>query len=321
MIMRCKISLLMLFFAWFNICLPEACLYAWNDRTHALIAYMAFQELSPERRETITATLQAHPHYHSYLLRDKPDNCPEDLWVFMRAATWPDYVNNDEHRSDYHRAKWHYVNFPFLPVNLRPSLNTVQLTTFSPNILTGLDECYDILAERYPSPARKAIATAWITHLVADLHQPLHCVNLYNDRFPSGDQGGNKLAVRDGERIVRLHAYWDNVLGEQKDYDSIVALANEISAPASADVIPSERSKPLAWSLWANDSFAIAVKTVYLNGELPLTEWRKEMLDGGPFDEVPSLSAQYSETAKEVSKTQVKLAAQRLAGVLMNVTN
>lgn len=296
----------------------QAC--AWNDRIHMLIAYMAYQQLSPDKRESLAASLRQHPHCESFLQRDKPETCPEDLWLFMRAAVWPDYVNSqDQLRSEFHRAKWHYVNHPFEPLQSAETAVAPKHTHFAPNILTALDESFDLLTERYPSPARKAIATAWILHLVGDLHQPLHCVNLYSDRFPEGDQGGNKIAVRDGDRLIRLHAYWDNILGEQKDFESIVAFAQEFTEPLATHVQSFDKSSSLAWSAWSEESHLIAVKHVYLNGELPVTEWKKEMQDAGVFPEVPSLTEQYVKESREVARSQVRLATQRLVAVLTSM--
>src|SRR5262249_54722897 len=43
---------------------------------------------------------------------------------------------------------------------------------------------------------RKAIALAWLFHLVGDIHQPLHTVQLFTVDYPHGDRGGNEICVR-----------------------------------------------------------------------------------------------------------------------------
>jgi len=42
-------------------------------------------------------------------------------------------------------------------------------------------------------PGRKAIALAWLFHLVGDIHQPLHTAQLFTVDYPKGDRGGNEI--------------------------------------------------------------------------------------------------------------------------------
>jgi S1/P1 Nuclease len=44
-------------------------------------------------------------------------------------------------------------------------------------------------------PEPKAIALAWLFHLVGDIHQPLHTAQLFTFEYPKGDRGGNELRV------------------------------------------------------------------------------------------------------------------------------
>ena len=53
-------------------------------------------------------------------------------------------------------------------------------------------------------PALSDIALRFLTHLVGDLHQPLHLTGLL--------RGGNGLPVRFQGRQLSLHALWDGVL-------------------------------------------------------------------------------------------------------------
>jgi hypothetical protein len=42
------------------------------------------------------------------------------------------------------------------------------------NILTALAENESVVKSSSSDPERKAIALAWLLHLVGDIHQPLH---------------------------------------------------------------------------------------------------------------------------------------------------
>jgi S1/P1 Nuclease len=309
MITRRKISLLIFSIVVIIFCLPCTHVHAWNDRTHMLIAYLTFMELTPEQQQEIHVLLKSHPHYEIFLLKDKPDKCPESLWVFMRAAIWPDFVNTDEYRAEYHRRPWHFVNIPYRPNASDSAMADPELPFYSPNILTALDENSDILSEGYTSNTRKAIAISWLLHLFGDVHQPLHCINLYSDRFPNGDQGGSRIAVRDGEKLTKLHSFWDNILGEEKGLSSIRNSALEI---INENVIRDNGDR-CKWSTWAKQSHDLALKHVYLEGEQPLVEWQPEFQSSSVADHVPNITENYRKEGVAVAKRQVFLASRRLA--------
>src|SRR5262249_15446480 len=60
----------------------------------------------------------------------------------------------------------------------------------------------------------KAIALAWLFHLVGDIHQPLHTVQLFTVDYPQGDRGGNEICVRVTQtgQPIDLHRFWDSVM-------------------------------------------------------------------------------------------------------------
>lgn len=55
----------------------------------------------------------------------------------------------------------------------------------------------------------------FLTHLVGDIHQPLHATSLVNKRFPKGDNGGNAFMIDNSSK--NLHNYWDQILKGVKD--------------------------------------------------------------------------------------------------------
>jgi hypothetical protein len=63
------------------------------------------------------------------------------------------------------------------------------------NILTALAENESMMKKQGDSE-RKAVALAWLFHLVGDIHQPLHTAQLFTVDFPQGDRGGNEICVR-----------------------------------------------------------------------------------------------------------------------------
>jgi hypothetical protein len=62
---------------------------------------------------------------------------------------------------------WHYINWPFKPEGQPAS---VQIRELEPvNILTAMAENESVVKNQN-DPERKAIALAWLLHLVGDVH-------------------------------------------------------------------------------------------------------------------------------------------------------
>jgi hypothetical protein len=73
-------------------------------------------------------------------------------------------------------APWHYINLPFKPDGQPAS---VQIRDPEPvNILTAMAENEGVV-RKVNDGERKAIALAWLFHLVCDIHQPLHTAQLF----------------------------------------------------------------------------------------------------------------------------------------------
>ena len=78
-------------------------------------------------------------------------------------------------------------------------------------------------------PERKAIALAWLFHLVGDMHQPLHTAQLFTTDYPQGDRGGNEICVRvtQAGQPMDLHRFWDGVITSSSN---LTRLRNEATA-------------------------------------------------------------------------------------------
>src|SRR5262245_3362668 len=76
---------------------------------------------------------------------------------------------------------------------------------------------------------RKAIALAWLFHLVGDLHQPLHTAQLFAVEYPQGDRGGNEICVRvtHAGHPMDLHRFWDGVITSSQN---LTRIRNEATA-------------------------------------------------------------------------------------------
>lgn len=184
--------------------------HAWNAAGHRLVAVIAWQQLSPASRETISAALAGHPDHGRWVERARSD---DGVDILAEASTWPDDIRSDPRFHDEDREsptpplpglpdtarhkRWHYVDFDA-----------------AGRVSDGeLDRQIDRLAKMLrsaPKKAQNADALPWLLHLVADIHQPLH-VGL------DGDEGGNKVEIENpfNKRLpfTNVHTYWDDLPG------------------------------------------------------------------------------------------------------------
>ena len=162
---------------------------AWDIPGHMLsaaIAYRVLQQENPESIEKVKAVLEKHPWYANQWqarLQDAPV-ADHGLGLFMQAARWADDIRMRD--KQHHRGQWHYINWPFKP-EVQPA--SVQVREPEPvNILIAMAE-NEGLVRNGIDPERRAIALAWLFHLVGDIHQPLHTAQLFTVEYPPRRQG------------------------------------------------------------------------------------------------------------------------------------
>jgi S1/P1 Nuclease len=147
-----------------------------------------------------------------------------DQVLFMQAARWADDIRSNDKQQ--HRAQWHYINWPFKPDGQPASVQTREPEPV--NILTALTENESVVKSTNDAE-QKAIALAWLFHLVGDIHQPLHTAQLFTADYPQGDRGGNEICVRvtGTGQPMDLHRFWDGVITSSSN---LTRLRNEATA-------------------------------------------------------------------------------------------
>lgn len=298
---------------------PVAAL-AWDSTGHMVVALIAYRDLNDAQKQEIATILKAHPHYQKMLLENKPADVSADEWAFLRAAAWPDMVRparpGDRYKSPaithYHHGPWHYSDIPYVLGDFkRPA--TSEPTE---SALTALPANMKILSDASAKPTDRAVALAWVEHLVGDIHQPLHAVSMYSEKFPHGDQGGNAEMIRTTQGDVkRLHAFWDDAVGTSEDYKVLEKLADEIEKMPD-DQAKQIMAKDTTPQSWLQESHDAAVKDAYDDGKLQTAsaqDWDQKKIQA---DEVPQLSEAYEKNAQAVAKERILLAGHRLADEL-----
>jgi hypothetical protein len=239
--------------------------FAWNEHGHMVAARLAWNQLSADQRSKVIAILKNHPHCGDYLSARKPEGFTEDEWVFMRAATWADWVRG---KQAFDRPSWHYINYPLVPPGSAVKASDHEPPPKQENVVNQLAACMDKIQNG--TDREKAIYMTWLFHLVGDIQQPLHCVALFSEQFPSGDKGGNNAFIRIRSSPLKLHAMWDGLLGNGASVGSINASVREIEGimkSAAAD-IDKEIQAHQTFESWGREGQELARRVVYLSGDL-----------------------------------------------------
>lgn len=283
---------------------------AWDRTGHLVVARIAWEELSPETREAAAALLSQAPADSSLpqlLPRTSRPLLERRAEHFQLAAYWPDMVRDTdfpERHARYHRGNWHYINFFF--EQRGPERTPHERTDLEPqqtNVVERLEFLGQRLGDLGVPESERAIALAWILHLVGDLHQPLHATARVTELEPQGDRGGNLFSLG---RRDNLHSFWDGILRSsntrwwfQREDGYIRRIAESIRLEHPRAGL-ADRAADLAFDRWGRESFEIARDHLY-----PAELER---------DQKPPRS--YYDQAVRLGRERVALAGYRLATLL-----
>jgi hypothetical protein len=207
----------------------------WGQEGHAVVGEIAQRHLTDAARQEVDRLLR-----HGTL---------------AAVASWADDVKFTTHASTY---DWHFVGIPLA----RDSYDKAQDCADGECILGALDALSNQLRCGKTDAAR-AEALRFVTHLIGDLHQPLHTVK--------DGKGLNELDVTVGFCGVKdkkpctpsgakanLHQVWDDLLigATVWAWGSYVDRL-EANWPAEVDIkaLLSDDTGPVQW---ANESHALA---------------------------------------------------------------
>jgi hypothetical protein len=294
---------------------------AWNATGHEVVAEIAWNNLKPATRDKVTAILKEHPLYAAQLVPNgaTPDAPDLALRVFMRTATWPDMVRSGRGR-EYHHPEWHYVNFPILAegtdkstLELPPLGDKLEDGKPPQNILQALEWCVAQLKSPNAPAAEKAVAIAWLEHLVGDIHQPLHSCALFSPDYPKGDRGGNSFIVKYHGVVTNLHSFWDERLGGYMAWTLVDAVTQKTAEKHPRATLEKELAAA-KFTDWSSESFALARDVVYAGGKLKGVTRDASNADKGAT--TPELPENYDQAANDAARLRVALAGYRLADLL-----
>jgi len=294
---------------------------AWSEGGHHLIALMAFELLDKDQQQKLVEVLAKHPRFTDDFAppTDLKNEKEEDRWRIGRAGYWPDVARR---QSLYHRASWHYELGSALTIGnvsgvpSRPGLlpEVASLQTQELHISQAIVLCRNVFREQINSPQDRAIAFCWLSHLVADAHQPCHAGSLYLEGVfedSDGDRGANRILTK---QRGNLHALWDQLLGDKHSVNGTRRRMLEIfSDQALMELGLNALSKPdgMDPQLWLSESRTLAVESVYTSEVLNPFEAVYRGVVEKP--ETISLSEDYLKNAGRIAQRRAIEAAHRLA--------
>lgn len=310
---------ILLVFSAFLLCLLPQTSFAWNDVGHKTIAYIAWENMTPEARQKAIELLLVAPEDSGLAWLIPPDGrtiAIRNREFFEIASTWADIVRDNRYpirRDKYHKSIWHYKDSFWKQVN-GAAVDIPEMQPDEVNAIARLFASQKALSDTSIPASERAIHLAWILHLAGDIHQPLHASARVTDTEPKGDAGGNSFylapAPPQGSREPRLnlHWYWDSILQnayprkDECDGIYIPMIGSKIMKRYPVNKMQTEASE-LNFDAWQRGSFATTKAELY-----PATLKR---------DVAPS--KQYQDKAIKISERAMALAGYRLAKVLNGI--
>jgi hypothetical protein len=318
---------------------PQA--LAWGNTGHEAVAYVAWQQMTTAARARAIELLKQVPSLHNAdntktipgyaeWVADLPGGLSQDdqnLYLFMRAATWPDTIKHEwlidsdtppkGRTTEVHigftdkesHGYWHFIDSAFA------SDNSTLPATPVPNVATQIVALRQFIASS-EDDLLKSYDVVWLEHLVGDIHQPLHGSTRYF--AGAGDAGGNDVPIKlttamnkafegtlSKSAPTELHAFWDDLPGEGQPAPALpqaAAYGKSLSQAAAAKVAITDPAK------WAAESLALAKKDAYAApiGNSPKPAGGTSYL----------ITTAYYDEAMLDAKSRIALAGARLAKLL-----
>jgi hypothetical protein len=207
---------------------------AWGPVAHAVIGDLAETNLLKQDAgwHALLARLQQSSQHELIRQALLGVDFPAAGQVLAVLGNWPDAQRGQPGMLPADGQR-HYVNLPYHT----PYSRALHCSDGVCSIETLLQQ-RTVLADRRAPMATRAVALAWVAHLVADMHQPLHAGK-------EEDRGGNLTCVTwrgepsalvtiEGKRTctgANLHAVWDGKILEAMGFtyiDRVPALAQEL---------------------------------------------------------------------------------------------
>ena len=212
--------------------LCTAVAFGWGQKGHDVTAAVAERHLTPEAQAMVA-----------------------DLLDGKSLIYWANWLDNASNTPEYKYTKtWHYKN-----VNQGVPYNEMGVNPAGDAVL-AIKSQMEILSDTTKSADEKSLALKILTHVVGDLHQPMHMGH-------ATDLGGNRIKLKFFDRDTNLHSIWDTSLPEavhKWSYTEWVDQIDRLSPDSVAAIVfPAEYVAPGEYTsglidVWAKGNVDIA---------------------------------------------------------------
>lgn len=251
-------------------------LSAWWDGGHMVVAKIAESNLHEDVRSQVDKLI---------CVIDCPDSAG-----FIEAACWLDDIQN---RGLGMVATWHGRAGPYSPDGFLSAKDIAAISSKhnGNDAVAAIQKGIHTISNPKAGKWEKAFMLRVLLHVVADIHCPMHCIQLYSEQFPNGDKGGCLFSLTGPKELTKknLHSLWDSILL----LDNLGLNNRPISKDTSrfiddlADTIMLTYPKKLFCEMmleprpeiWAKESFEAGVEAY--RGIEPCTESSQEYLERG----------------------------------------
>lgn len=258
----------------------SAATFSWNALGHMLIAQIAYQHLNPNTQKQVDTLIEKFQLEYP------------DITMYMQAAAWPDAIRGQNIETYTH---WHYIDYA-----ISTDGSSLKNLFDTDNSEWAIHNIIPVVKNAKANPFERVRFLAFLTHIVGDMHQPLHSVSNITAKNPNGDRGGNDYYVYVNKERINLHRLWDGGVGSFSDNatpDQVIALASRIQQtyPESSFGNKVNDLNPADWS---KENINLALQNVYSTPE------------------EQAVSNNYIQTNQVAATQQVALAGYRLAKLL-----
>ncbi|MFC4308717.1 S1/P1 nuclease [Steroidobacter flavus] len=287
--------------------LPSSAAQAWSRPGHMVTAAIAYDELSAQDRrviDKIVALAEKHPDRGAFEVAvGRATGEERGRRLFLELARWPD----DARGSIHDHPTWHYWSRPIVDRSSPPPQSPKDVPEGSAYEAFVLN--LSVAADSRASAGERAVALAWLFHLVGDMHQPLHSVSQVSKRFPEGDRGGSLQFVLDPveKKPITLHWYWDDSVSRDGEPELAFKRADDLMrrVPRTQFMLQPFKSAT-EFSEWAKESYQLG-NTVAYGPDLRASD---------SASTAPEQSKRYVDQSLEVGEQRLTLAGYRLTEVL-----
>ena len=157
-----------------------------------IVTALAYDQLTSAEHLKFDAILRGHANYATWKKTYPAAGLPEltlEKFVAMLASLYPDEIRN--HDNPETCPEWHYIDYPLIP----PDFPLKPAPMPGDDVLAGISKSSKALKNltKVFDARTRAKMLSFLLHLVGDVHQPMHCETLFDEKFPEpeGDRGGN----------------------------------------------------------------------------------------------------------------------------------